>query len=68
MEDLGQSLKGYPDADDYEIDDYDQPWDELMAEMNDTFNEGYEKIAKLVESMTDEAVGDFMDYMRHFFI
>ena len=61
MEELGTALKSYPDADDYEIDEYDQPWDELMSEMNESFDEGYKSIAALVESMADEAIGDFME-------
>jgi hypothetical protein len=61
MDELGMELKAYPDADDYEIDEYDQPWDELMAEMSDTFDEGYRKIASLVDELADAATGDFMD-------
>ena len=61
MEELGHALKAYPDADDYEIYEYKVPWDYLMDEMSDVFSDGYKKIAAIVESMADEATGDFMD-------
>ena len=61
LEELGSSLKAYPDTDDYEMEDYDQPWEDLMAEMSDTFTDGYKKITELVAFMAEESIGDFMD-------
>jgi hypothetical protein len=61
MEELGKSLKGYPDAGDYETDDYEQSWDEICSEMDSTFTCGYLDLKVLVDELAEAAVGDFMD-------
>lgn len=61
MEQLGHELKAYPDADDYEIGEHEQTWEEVCEEMQSTFDGGYSDIAGLVDELADAAVGDFMD-------
>ena len=61
MEQLGHELKSYPDADDYEMGDYEQTWEEVCEEMQSTFDGGYSELGDLVEELADAAVGDFMD-------
>jgi hypothetical protein len=61
MAEFGQELKSYPHIDDYEFDDYGKSWEELMVEMSTVFEDGYKKIAELVELMADDAIGGFMD-------
>ena len=51
MEELGHDLKGYPDVDDFEIGDYEQPFEEIMEEMNTTFESGYRKLQSLLADL-----------------
>ena len=61
MDQLGNTLKAYPDPDDYEMDDYELTWEEICEEMQSTFDEGYSNLAGLIDELADAAVGDFMD-------
>jgi hypothetical protein len=61
MDQLGNTLKAYPDPDDYEMDDYELTWEEICEEMQSTFDEGYSNLAGLVDELAYAAVGDFMD-------
>ncbi len=61
MDELGTALKGYPDADDYEMDDYEQSWEEICSEMDSTFTGGYFDLKVLVDELAEAAIGDFMD-------
>ena len=59
LEEFGSSLKAYPDIDDYELEEYEQPWDEMMEEMSNVFADGYKNIYSLVEQMEIQASGGF---------
>jgi hypothetical protein len=61
MEELGNDLKGYPDADDFETGDYEQEWEEIMDEMNTTLETGYDKLQSLLSDLREAAVGGFLD-------
>jgi len=61
MEQLGHELKAHPDADEYEMGDYEESWEEICEEMQSTFDGCYAYLADLVEGLADAAVGDFMD-------
>lgn len=61
MEQLGYELNAYPDADDFEMDDYEQTWEEICEEMQSTLVRGYFDLARLVDVLADAALDDFMD-------
>lgn len=61
LEQLGHELRAFPDADDYEMGDFEQTWEEVCEEMQSTFDGGYFDLAGLVDELADAAVGDFMD-------
>jgi hypothetical protein len=61
MEKLCYALKSYPDADDYEMGDYEQTWEKVCEEIQSTFDGSYSELGDLVEELADAAVGDFKD-------
>jgi hypothetical protein len=61
LDELGHYLSALPDPYDYEAGDFEQSWEEINDEADNQLTDDYAKLSALLDELSEDAVGDFMD-------
>jgi hypothetical protein len=61
LDELGLYLSALPDPYDFETGDYEQSWEEINDEADNQLTDDYAKLSALIDELSEDAVGDFMD-------
>jgi hypothetical protein len=61
LDELGLYLSALPDPYDFENGDYEQSWEEINDEADNQLTDDYEKLSALIDELSEDAIGDFMD-------
>ena len=61
LDELGLYLSALPDPYDFETGDYEQSWEEINDEADNQLTDDYEKLSALIDELSEDAIGDFMD-------